>query len=149
MGILHRLFLCSGILYWPDLYPRILMPQDPCSRMPQRPDLCPRILDKPHPSVPSNGPDRRLIIFQSLRPCILRGLYRLGLCLFLLRRLRRLDLCPCIFLGGPGLKLLQQGSGWWLVGFSQALIGGLKSGGSLVAGCCARCGRHRSLSVSG
>ena len=43
------------------------------------------------------------------------------------------DLCPCIFLGRPSLKLLQQGCGWRLTDFGLALIGGLNSVGNFIA----------------
>ena len=34
-------------------------------------------------------------------------------------------LCPCLFLGGPGLELLEQGLGDRLANFGLALLGGL------------------------
>jgi hypothetical protein len=43
------------------------------------------------------------------------------------------DRCPCIFLGRPSLKLLQQGFGWRLTDFGLALIGRLNSAGNFVA----------------
>ena len=47
----------------------------------------------------------------------LYGLYGL----YGLYRLYRLDLCPCIFLGRPGLELLQQIFGWLLTDFGLTL----------------------------
>ena len=43
LGILHGLVLCSGILDGPNRHPRILIPPDPRSGIPQILDLC--ILD--------------------------------------------------------------------------------------------------------
>jgi hypothetical protein len=139
LRILSGLSLCSGILYRPDLDPRILMPLDPCSRMP---DLCPRTLDGPDSSVLSNVPDGSWIVFQDLCSCILCRLFRLGFCLRVLYRLRRLGLRLCIFPGRPSPKLLQHGSGWRLADFRLALIGGSSFGTT----CCAPCSRRQSLS---
>jgi hypothetical protein len=44
-----------------------------------------------------------------------------------------LDLCPCIFLGRPGLELLQQVFGRLLTGFGLTLIGSFKRGSHFVA----------------
>jgi hypothetical protein len=40
LGILHGLVLCSGILDGPNRHPRILIPPDPRSGIPQILDLC-------------------------------------------------------------------------------------------------------------
>src|SRR5882762_4562358 len=45
LGILHGLVLCSGILDGPNRHPRILIPPDPRSGIPQILDLCSCILD--------------------------------------------------------------------------------------------------------
>ena len=45
LGILHGLVLCSGILDGPNRQPRILIPPDPRSGIPQILDLCSCILD--------------------------------------------------------------------------------------------------------
>ena len=45
LGILHGLVLWSGILDGPNRHPRILIPPDPRSGIPQILDLCSCILD--------------------------------------------------------------------------------------------------------
>src|SRR6266480_5202891 len=103
LGILHGLVLCSCILYGRDLYlygrdlhPCIWLPPDPCSGMLLGPDLCPRILYGTDVLVLFHGPDLWSGILYNLYWGILKGLY---------------DLCPCMFLGRPGLILLKQGFG--------------------------------------
>ena len=90
------------------------------------PDLCSRILHGSDPSVLFGGLDLRWGILHNLYRGSWRGLYRgslHGLC--------GLDLCPCIFLGRPGLELLEQGFRDWLAGLGLSLTG--------------RFGRHSNL----
>ena len=105
LGILHGLVLCSCILCGPDLYPCILLPPDLCSGILHEPELWLRILYVPDPSVLLHGPDR-LGIFHNLCWDILHDL-----CLGILYGLYGPALCPCIFLGRPGLELIKQGFG--------------------------------------
>jgi hypothetical protein len=87
----------SGVLDGPNRHPRILIPPDPRSGIRQILDLCSCVFAGPDPSVLFNGKDVCLSILQNLCSCILRGP-------------RSLDLCTCIFLGRPILKVFQQGS---------------------------------------
>src|SRR5512140_1948417 len=58
LGILHRLFLCSGVLCGRDLCPCILLPRDLFSGSLRGPYLSPRTLDGPDASVLLHGPER-------------------------------------------------------------------------------------------
>ena len=118
------------------------------------PDLCPRILYGPGPSVLFRGLD--------LGRGILHNLYRgrwLGLYRGSLHGLCGLGLRPCIFLGRPGLELLEQffsdgpadlglalsGLGLALAGLGLALIGRFNSR-SFFAGRRVGCRRRQILS---
>jgi hypothetical protein len=119
------------------------------------PDLCPRILQRTDLPVPLHVPDLRCGLLRNLCSGILRGLHRFcglyrlyrlhGVDLY---RLYGLDLCPCIFLGRPGLELLQQVFGRLLTGFGLTLIRSLKRGSRFVALRRVTC-RRQNLSVSG
>ncbi len=90
-----------------------------------------------------HGPDR-LGIFHNLRWDILHDL-----CLGILYGLYGPALCPCIFLGRPGLELIKQGFGWWLTDFGLTVIGSFKSGSDFVARRRLTCSRRQSLSADG
>jgi hypothetical protein len=132
---LHGPVLWQGILLGPDPCLYILLAphlcsgifHDLCSGIFHGPDLCPRILHRLDLSVLLHGPDLCSGILHS------RCLGVLDLCLGILYGLYGRDLCPCIFLGRPSLKLLQQGFGWRLTDFGLTLIGRLKSGSNFVA----------------
>ena len=109
-------------------------------------DLCSCISHGLDPSVLFHGPDLRLGNLRHLYRGSLRGLCGLGL-------------CPCLFLGRPGLELLEQGFSDWLgfsewLGFSDeladlglALIGRCNSHSNFVARWRIRCGRRQILSA--
>ena len=106
------------------------------------PDLCSRILHGPDPSVLFGGLDLCWGILHNLYRGSWRGLYRgslHGLC--------GLDLCPCIFLGRPGLELLEQGFSEWLADLGLALIGRFNSRSNFVARRRVRCRRRQILSA--
>jgi hypothetical protein len=110
--------------------------------------------------VPLHAPDLRSgllrnrcsgILCRLYRFYRLYGLYKLyGLDrLYGLYRLYRLDLCPCIFLGRPGLELLQQVFGWLLTDFGLTLIGSFTRGSHFVALRHVPCIWRQNLMVSG
>ena len=95
LGVLHRLTLCSGVVFGRDLYSCILLPPDLFSGILHRPDLCSRILHVTDLSVHWHGPD--------LSSGILHNLW-----CGILSRLHGSDLCPLILLCCPRLVLLEQ-----------------------------------------
>lgn len=95
LGILHRLTLCSGVLYGRDLYSCILLPPDLFSGILHRPDLCPRILHVTDLSVHVHWPAPSSGILHNLCWGILSGLCGS-------------DLCPLILLCCPRLELVEQ-----------------------------------------
>ena len=101
---------CLDILHGPVLCLRIWLLADFCSGIFHRPDVNPCIM---------HAPDLCSDIM--LGPYMFAGIFHGP------------DLCPCIFLGRPSLKLLQQGFGWRLTDFGQALIRSFKSGSNFVA----------------
>jgi hypothetical protein len=95
LGILHRLTLCSGVLFGRDLYWCILLPPDLFSGILHRPDLYSRILHVTDLSVHLHRPDLSSGILHNL-------------CWGILSRLSGSDLCPLILLCCPRLVLLEQ-----------------------------------------
>ena len=139
LGILYGPIRCLGILLGPGL----------CSCILRAPHLCSGIshsgiLHVPDPSLLLHVPDLCPRILCDLGLGILSGL-----CLGILYRLYALDLRPCIFLGRPGLELIQQDFGGWLTDFSLTLIGSFGSDSNFAA--CRRltCCRRQSLGIGG